>query len=272
MSSKSRGHHEAEHENGERWLLTYADMITLLLALFIVLFAMSTIDSTKFAAFKNSFQKEGTSNSPVFAAGSGLLPDPGSSLTLAIHPPNIVAPAVDKTATQALATVNQQKAAQVTEENTLNKAQQDMAAALDAEGLQGDVQFQIDSAGLHVRILTDQVLYNTDAATLLPTGTTIIQTVAPILSTLPNNIAIEGNTDNQPITGGPFPNNWDLSFARADSVGQMLMSAFHISPLRVTESGFADTRPIASNATLAGQIQNRRVEILVESTVNNPPT
>jgi chemotaxis protein MotB len=277
MSSRSRSHHEENHENGERWLLTYADMITLLLALFIVLFAMSTIDSVKFAAFKNSFRNQGTSNTPVFSAGAGLLPNPGSSLVQAAHPAAnlssaISPPAIAKTATAALATLQKQEAAQITEENDLAKAEQDMQAALTAHGLQGDVRFQIDSAGLHVRILTDQILYNVGAATLLPTGTTIIQAVAPVLSVLPNNIAVEGNTDNQPVTGGPFTSNWGLSFARADAVGQMLMTAFHISPLRITESGFADTRPIASNSTPAGQAQNRRVEILIESTVNSTPT
>jgi len=119
--------------------------------------------------------------------------------------------------------------------------------------------------------VTDQVLFEAGQATLQPDGTAILNLVATALGQIPNRISIEGHTDSRPISTSRFPSNWELSTARATSVLRYLIDVHHLDPARLSAAGFADTRPIDDNSTVAGAERNRRVEVVVLADVSLQP-
>lgn len=234
-----------------RWLLTYSDMITLLLILFVVLFALSTVNARKFEQLRESVVNSlGGKLSATMPANSGLLP----------HQRALVEPARAGAApaTQGLpAALTGQEPAQ--EAHIVTALQQALAAA----GLSGDVTITPTERGVIVDVLSDKVFYGVDSADPGPLGDAIIDTVAKVISPLPNHVVVEGYTDNQPIIGGPYSSNWELSAMRAVNVVLRLVRVDGIAKARMAAEGFSDTRPVASNATPAGQAQNRRIEIVI---------
>ncbi len=299
---RPKKHSEESHEEGastERWLLTYADMITLLMVLFIVLFAMGQTDIRKFNAFKDSFhqlQQQSQANAPP--GGPGILSQPSA---IALSEQNPYAKLDSSAATTASgkqengqdssgqqangqsqpgqdtnplpsAKLSDQtftglsaKAA-AAEKLALNKALLAMERALEKAGLASEVKFTFDQRGLVVTILTDQILFPLDSAQLQPEGVRIINAIAPVLAALPNQVDVEGDTDNQPITGGPYASNWALSAARAVAVVQDLISDHGIDPARLEATGNSDTRPVVANNSAQHRAENRRVEIVIFST------
>ena len=294
--ARRRKHVEAEEEgpSKERWLLTYSDMITLLMVLFIVLFALGQTDIRKFDAFRDSFRaiQVPTPNTPP--GGPGVLSAPSA---IALQEPNAFALLNRSSAHSAgrtqlgqqntgLATsgqdhagqqnTGQAQAGQATEAaraeyQTLSSAAEKMQAALDKAGLANEVTFTMDQRGLVVTILTDKVLFPTDSAQLQPEGVRILDILAPVLASLPNLIDVEGDTDNQPIAGGPYPDNWALSAARAVAVVESLIRDHGINPGRLQATGNSDTRPVVPNNTPQHRQENRRVEVVVFSTTVATP-
>ena len=141
-----------------------------------------------------------------------------------------------------------------------------MEEALSRMGLAKDVSFNFDERGLVVSILTDKVLFPVDSAQLQPEGVAIVNALAPVLAQLPNQVDVEGDTDNQPIHGGPYADNWALSAARAVAVVEDLIRNHGIDPDRLQATGNSDTRPVVPNNTPQHQAENRRVQIVVFST------
>jgi chemotaxis protein MotB len=129
----------------------------------------------------------------------------------------------------------------------------------------------MNQKGLVVTILTDKILFPLDSAQLQPEGVEIIDVLAPVLATLPNDIDVEGDTDNTPITGGPYASNWALSAARAVAVVETLINNHGIDPERLEATGNSDTQPVVPNNTPQHRAENRRVEIIVFSTTVNSP-
>jgi chemotaxis protein MotB len=152
------------------------------------------------------------------------------------------------------------------EKIALTKALLAMEKALDKAGLASEVQFTFDQRGLVVTILTNQILFPLDSAQLQPEGVKIINAIAPVLAALPNQIDVEGDTDNQQITGGPYASNWALSAARAVAVVQDLINDDGIDPSRLEATGNSDTRPVVPNNSSQHRAENRRVEIVIFST------
>jgi chemotaxis protein MotB len=299
---RHKKHAEESHEEGastERWLLTYADMITLLMVLFIVLFAMGQTDIRKFNAFKDSFhqlQQQSQANAPP--GGPGILSQP-SAIALSEQNPyakldssaatsasgkqekgqdssgqqangqsqsgqDTNSPPTQKLSDQTFTGMSPKAAA--AEKVALSKALLAMERALDKAGLASEVQFTFDQRGLVVTILTDQILFPLDSAQLQPEGLKIINAIAPVLAALPNQIDVEGDTDDQAITGGPYASNWALSAARAVAVVQDLINDDGIDPARLQATGNSDTRPVVPNNNLRHRAENRRVEIVIFST------
>jgi chemotaxis protein MotB len=256
--------HEEEHENHERWLITYADMITLLMVLFVVLFSIGQVDLAKFQALKHSLANSlggPVKPNPVVTGGAGVLAS-GSQISGAV-PDGSGSLGAPISATQADIAFVRVRAA---EQTTFNNVAQQISQALAAKGLQHTVTFRQEVRGLVVTVVTDNVLYPVGSAQLQSEGRTVLDTIAPVLAGLPNDIAIEGHTDNQPIIGGgPYPTNWELSTARATSVLRYLIDIHHLEPSRLSAAGYADTRPLVPNTSPANQAVNRRVEIVVLS-------
>jgi chemotaxis protein MotB len=240
--SKLHEEHE-EHVNHERWLITYADMITLLMVLFIVLYSISQVDLAKFEKLRAGMgNPAGSAGKAVLEGGTGPL-EGGSA-------PSVVSVATSNTGGGP---------------QPLASAAREIAAALKQVGLGQSVTLRVESRGLVVSIAADHVLFDAGQAGLRPVGLRILDGLAPTLAGLPNPIRVEGHTDNVPIAGR-YPSNWELSSARASSVLRALIDGHGFDPSRFTVAGYADRRPVRPNTTAAGRAANRRVEIVVEAT------
>ncbi|HUA93919.1 MAG TPA: flagellar motor protein MotB [Acidimicrobiales bacterium] len=255
---------EAEHEveNSERWLLTYADMITLLLALFIVLFAVSTINSKKFEALALGFKQSFSPNPGVLPSSNGV--EQYDSLTPTAGPHQVVQhPSIAAPTKQVSATTTQTTQLSTSAEAELESLGSQIDKAAAAAKLQNVLSTSISTRGLVVQVLTDRVFFASDSATLGPEGYQVIDSVAAILRSSSNNIDVEGYTDDQPIVGGPYISNEELSAVRAASVATRLVQDDGFTASRVVASGFGDADPLAPNTTPAERALNRRIDIVV---------
>jgi chemotaxis protein MotB len=266
-----RGGHGAGGESEERWLLTYADMITLLMALFMVLFSISSVNISKYKTLQQSL-KAAFSGS-VLSGGKAIM-QTGAQSTSAHNPsaapvPSIVplTPAVPKPRDTSAAQISKAMLA-------ASGAQQEQAsfralkAKLDAyaraHGLSKQIKTIIDRRGLVVRVLTDKLLFDSGSASLQPAGLPLLQELGSLLNVdRTHPITVEGNTDNQPIASPQFPSNWELSTDRATTVVRYLI-AHGVVQQRLAAAGYAALHPLASNATATGRAQNRRVDIVLQ--------
>lgn len=232
-AKRLRGEADAAHQevSQERWLLTYSDMITLLLVLFIVLFALSKVDQAKFREFRQSASRAFLTRVPEGRTDART-------------------PSTDKEAPTS----------------QLDQIEQALDAALTAQGLRGDVTLAVNSVGLVEGLVSDTTFFATDSAVLSPVGQQIVDTSAGVLMRYPNAIEVAGYTDNEPVTGGPYDNNWALSAARATTVVIRMTVTDDVNPGQVVILGYGQYHPVASNTTPAGQAQNRRVDIVVSPT------
>ena len=267
-----REHHEEpeEAEGGmERWLLTYADMITLLLALFVVLFALSTISTKKFTALATALRNTFSGHTTVVKNDTGLLQHNSlvdhSGQTPGIHPEQA---GQNTAASPGVTTTTSNMVPPPQGSQSLSTINAQLNAALSAAGLGGDVSISQSSptpttSELVVQILSDQVFYANDSASLGTTGDKVVDTIASVLQTDTNNAAIQGYTDNTPIYGGPYATNWELSAERAVHVVERLTTVDNINPNRLEAVGFGQTRPAVPNTTAANMAENRRVDVVI---------
>lgn len=225
-SGKGKGD-DGEHEpNSERWLLTYADMITLLLVLFIVLFAISVLNAAKFQEFKQSVTH-----------------------AVKTQVPHGITTVVNKSKTSG--------------PNQLEIIEKKLSAALKAQGLLGDVTLNINSTGLVEGLVSDSTFFGTNSAVLSVKGTEIVDASAGALKGFPNAIEVAGYTDNEPVQGGLYSSNWALSAARATTVVVRMTKVDGVDPTHIALIGYSQYHPLASNATPEGRAQNRRINIIV---------
>ena len=249
----------------ERWLLTYADMITLLLALFVILFAMSTISINKFKQLSEGFHDAFSSQTLNAQNGRGLL----HQSNLVNHPGRAQPPRARSSAPAAPTSPVQPSsstspgASQAAGAQPLSAISQQIQAALAAKGLGSDVQIVPENRGLVLRMLADRTYYATDVATLSPVGDEVVDTVASVLSTDTNKVVVEGYTDSEPIYGGPYSSNWELSAFRALNVVLRLDKVDHLAAGRVAGAFYGFTRPVVPITTLANMALNRRVDFVI---------
>jgi chemotaxis protein MotB len=257
MSARRKKHaaHE-EHENHERWLITYADMITLLMVLFIVLYSISQVDVAKYEELKSGMTEGFGGEAAVLDGGTGVMDHPS--------------PAEPETPDPGSEAFAAQEAAFAAEQQTLNQAAQTIDQQMAAAGFAGAVGFRMEERGLVVTIVTDRILFQPGSDALRPEADAVLHALAGALSALPNRITIDGHTDNVPISNARFASNWELSTARATSVLRALIERYGIAPSRLGAAGYGDQRPVAPNDSPAGRAANRRVEIVVYSTVQDP--
>jgi chemotaxis protein MotB len=251
MSARRRhkGPGHAEAENHERWLLTYADMITLLLALFILLFAMSTISQKKFIAFRMGLTQTFNPSAVSTKGGSGLLQQ--SSL--------IARPGTNPSPTPVLAGTSAPTSAETPADRTAAL----LKVALAKAGLAKDASVTVSDQGAVVQILADQVFFQSDSASFDGVGNRVIDTIAGVVQAQPNNLEVEGFTDNVPVTGGPYTSNWELSAVRAANVVNRMNTADGIPMSRLAAVGYGQAHPQVPNTTAANRAKNRRVDVVV---------
>jgi chemotaxis protein MotB len=235
MSRRARKPKQAEKENTERWLLTYADLITLLLAFFIVMWSIGQTDLKKFDqvrdslanAFNTGIGDSSNGTSPLFDEGSNFDPSPFGM--------------------------------QQTDLSTIQKRFNDLA---NKYGVADKITIRTEQNEIVIS-LSDNLLFDSASAHLRPESLGVLDETAAILKTLPNDLRIEGHTDNIPINTGEFNSNWELSAARATSVLRYLVENGGIRAERVFAAGYGDTRPVADNSTGVGRSANRRADIVI---------
>jgi len=268
MSRRKKGggdHHGAD----ERWLLTYADMITLLMCLFMVLWSISSVNISKLQDLQRSLQEAFIGK--VLDGGKSVMegepsrisgvqtsnPNAPSDISTSIVPNNVSHPI-------AQAERAAENAAAQHEQSRLRHVQQQVEAYARAHGLQSSIRTTIDQRGLVIRLLTDKVLFDSGQAVVKPGSQPLLNEVARLIvnTGIANPLRVEGHTDNVPISGGEFHNNWELSAARATAVLEQFL-ADGIPPRQLSMAGYADQHPIAPNTTADGRALNRRVEVVV---------
>jgi chemotaxis protein MotB len=215
-----------------RWLLTYADMITLLLALFIILFSISTINKVKLQRL-------------VHDLGGGF-----NSQDAINNPPNGMTTSATKDDLQAM--------------------QAQLQSYIQSKSLQKSVQTKITRDGkkreLVITLLSDKQLFDSGKADIKPFTKKILDEVYRQLKTRANEVRVEGNTDNVPISNDQFPSNWELSAARATGVARYFVEDDGMAPRRISALGYGEYRPRVANDTDAHRAQNRRVDVVILDT------
>jgi chemotaxis protein MotB len=283
--AKHGGGHEEEHENHERWLITYADMLTLLMVLFIVMFAMSAVDQRKFQALANGLAEGFGSPSVAFQGKTGTLDTDAKSAALSVDSavpklqdglnmgveaaPNRKADA-DKRAVAAAdrARASASAGRAVREVKNLRKVQEKITKALRARKLDDSVRFRITEKGLIVSVVSSDVVFAGDRAELLVGGRRIMEAIAPALRDLPNDIQVDGHTNQLPVPTVNYPSAWELSTARASTVVRFL-TGFGLPEQRLSAAGYAGTRPLFPPSDPRAARLNRRVDIVVLSTLDS---
>jgi len=235
--------------SNERWLLTYADMITLLLALFVVLFSISAVNVSKFKTLKQTLEQAFSPH--ILSGGGSIIPNGGSEATS-----HKAAAAI-----AALATQRSQATTLHAEEEQFRRLKEKLDAYAREHGFSQAIETTITRRGLVIRLLTDHVLFASGSAALKPEAAPLLSEISHLVNVDRNHpISVVGNTDDVPISTSQFPSNWELSVARATGVVRYMIGR-GVAADRLEASGVAGERPIAPNTTEGGRSRNRRVEI-----------
>ena len=256
MSGRGRGRVrgrglEEEHEEhvDERWMASYMDMVTVLMCMFIVLFAMSTVDQAKFVQLKNSL-----------ATGFGAV-DVGKVDTAE----GIVVPAdlVDTPAVNQDVGLTDLDLA-IAEVDDLTAVQEAMQAALSAVGLDTLVEYTIDERGLSVGLVGSETFFEPNVATLSSQAVKVLDTIGPVLAGSQREVSVEGHADRHGVTIN-YPTDWELSSARATQVLRHLVERTGVAQERIGAIGYGSARPVDTGDDLAAMARNRRVDVVLLS-------
>lgn len=258
----------AGHANHERWLVSYADFITLLFAFFVVLYASSQVDKRKVgrlaAAIQVAFQEMG-----VFEASTTAVPiDQGEPM------PFSTAQAIENTErTAALARIVSRPESAlggIAENGGLTKLQAELETALAAELKRQEIAMRREADGLVIS-LREAGFFESGVARMKPSSVAAFDRIAGLLREREYRLRIEGHTDNAPIHTLQFPSNWELSTARATEIVRLLIMRDGFAPDRLSAAGYAEFHPVASNRNPEGRAMNRRVDIVILSQAPSKP-
>lgn len=241
-----RGHEEDGHdEPDERWAVSYADMVTVLMCLFIVLFAVSNVDKGKFEQLANSL-----------ASGFGQEATEGGADTTE----GLVIPAdmLDEDGVEELT------ARAEAEYESLAELRERMRQVLASQGLEKTVEFVIDDRGLKVGLVGAETFFADNSTQLSAKADAVLDAIGDVLGGVDNQVSVEGHADHR-APSAPFPTNWELSSGRSTQVARFLVEHERVAGARVRAIGFSDTRPLTQGDTPTALASNRRVDIVVES-------
>ena len=248
-----------EHENHERWLVSYADFITLLFAFFVVMYAVSSVNEGKYKVLSNSLTNA-FSNTTGKAGGQPIAVMQGS-------PPISPRPTVKLDKLPEQKKVEEKK---VEQRQKMKNVAGDIMEALKPLIAQGKVRLLETSRGVTIEI-NDSILFPAGQAKLQPASISAMLAIAQVLAASDFPITIEGHTDNVPIATAQFPSNWELSAMRATTVLRLFNDG-GVGAERLTAIGYGETRPLETNTTPEGKARNRRVSILIDSNRPEEPT
>jgi chemotaxis protein MotB len=278
MSRRKRHEQHEEHENHERWLVTYADMVTLLMVLFIVMFAMSQVDQKKFNALKEGLAAGFGQSTSIQDGSSSILDQPGEAAAEPIAP-NKFAVEVEQVETAPTSATSKAIAdhEQALEDVKLAEAKAEvdrlsdllarLNASLNKHGLQDDVRATIDDRGLVLSLVSKHVVFQPNLATLTDRGRRLVDTLAPVLRDIPDPLQIAGHTNQAKGKPEFYASDWDLSAARAVTVLRHLNEQDHVPTNRLSATAFGHTQPLVDPSKPGSQEVNKRVDIVVLSTL-----
>jgi chemotaxis protein MotB len=278
-SRRHRGHddHE-EHENEERWLVSYADMMTLLFCLFMVLFAISSVNTSKFEALQKALQD--AFSGAILSGGKAVMTtgssqNDTSTRTQATPPLEALRAATELTTTQTSSNAQSQGAdaqakAAAQEQADFEELKRRIDALARQQGIAKHVHTRISPDGLVVELLTDKVFFDSGSAQLKVPAVALLDKVGAVIAgehTHP--VLVEGYTDSQPIHTPRYSSNWSLSGDRAAAVVDVLHSSGVFSR-RLSLKGYGAEEPVATNSTPEGRSRNRRVDVVLTRLHHSP--
>lgn len=211
-----------EENDKDRYLITYADLITLLLGLFIILYAISNIDLQKYGKMMNAIGN-------VFGGE------------------NIIA--IEEAGNKVLIT-------------PVDQLKTELQNLIDKHNYKNSITVEQNERGITLHIL-DDILFPSGSSVLNENSKDVLKKLATIIRRLPNDIRVEGHTDNIPISSGLYPSNWHLSVARALNTAYYLIDKEKLNPDKVSIVGYSEYQPIDENTTSTGRAKNRRVDIVI---------
>jgi len=245
---KPRRKRKQQDKGAPKWMVTFSDMMTLILVFFILLFSMSQINVKKFEAIAESFR-------------SRAIFDFQPSMKEAENP-------AEKTTTVELEKdeenppSDQEKLNSTEQEMSMDELMKDVQSFLDDKQISKNIRAERTERGV-VLTLQEQVLFNSGDAQIIEAGRPFLDKVGQLLTRIPNHVKVEGHTDDRPISTFRYPSNWELSAARASSVIRYLTDDEQLQSARFSAVGFAATRPDATNDSPENWNKNRRVEIVI---------
>ncbi len=256
MARKKR--HE-EHENHERWLVSYADFITLLFAFFVVMYAISSVNEGKYRVLSDAlvaaFRDPARSLDPIQVGQ--LSRSPYQPMMTPRNAPSAIEMQMLAPPMGGTAQVEDEAIGSIADE-----IEQSMAPLIEDDL----IELRREAHGLEVEIKTS-ILFSSGSSRMGGQSTSVLRRLASILEPHPNRINVEGFTDNRPINTLAFPSNWELSAARAATVVR-LFSEYGLSPDRMAAIGYGEFRPVADNRTAQGRSKNRRVVLVILANPN----
>lgn len=289
--SRKKEEHEKE-PNHERWLVSYADFITLLFAVFVVLYAMSQVDKARvakvIASTNEAFGMAKSSSAPVFnvidSDSANLVPIPDAVNQKPTAPDTSVdrkkkiaellkeKAAIDEAFEAPILESDQGDKVKKKKEHEIIRAEsqefkkikENIAAFLEEKGAVDKVSMEVGPRGLVIS-LKDTEFFDSGKAIVRPESMVLLDNIAAAIGQYSNSVRIEGHTDNQSIQTALFPSNWELSTARATNIVHYLVKTHDLPPERLSAIGYGEYRPIADNRTNEGRQKNRRVDVVLLS-------
>ena len=252
---KRRRAKRSQDSGAPKWMVTYSDMVTLILVFFILLFSMSQIDLVKFEAMSESFRNRmvldffpsavpldnPTDNTSNLASGKNT-----NEFDIPTHLPNTADLSIEAEY----------------EVDYLSKLMEDVEKFLDENELNDVITASRTERGV-ILVLQDSILFNSGEAEILISGKPFLEKIGELLSEIPNYVKVEGHTDSRPISSYRYPSNWELSGARASSVIRYLIDEGEYANPRFAAIGYGETRPLVPNTSVENWSKNRRVEIVI---------
>lgn len=244
MSRKRKKKRDDGHVD-ESWLLPYSDLLTLLLALFIVLFASSSIDEAKFSQISSVFNQ-------IFEGGTGVMDNAA---------PTPVPMPKDSAGEE------NENSSYLEDQQSLEATQDKLDEYIAVHELENQFQTKLTEEGLLITI-RDSILFESGKATIKTEYETLAKDISDLLVfEKPRQIVVTGHTDNVPINSAEFPSNWELSMMRAINFLKTIVSEDKMDPQLFSVKGYGENKPVASNDTAEGRSKNRRVEVLIQPLV-----
>lgn len=255
---KPRERRKKGNKGAPRWMVTYSDMVTLILVFFILLFSMSQIDAAKFEAISESFR-----NRMIFDFSPSPVPMENPSENISTEDDGKTTEEFELPEKEKEDDSEKDTDSDIGQiEDSLSNLMEEVEGYLDEHDLNNVVSATRTKRGVEL-VLQDSILFNSGEAEILPSALPFLTKVGDLLSQVTNDIKVEGHTDDVPMSSFQYPSNWELSGARASSVVRFFVEENNLEEERFSITGFSDTKPLVPNDSASNRNKNRRVEIVI---------